>query len=483
MFRVSDGYLLPTLIWVGDVLISAAATVHVLLRKRDSRAAVAWIGLIWLSPILGTVIYVLFGINRISRKARSLRRDQPRSEPLPIAPTTPELMWDTLGHSAEHLDPLARLVGRVTGRPLQAGNTIDPLRGGDETYPAMIAAIEGAERSVALASYIFNDDTIGGRFVTALADAQRRGVQVRVLVDDVGARYDWPTIFRALAREGITAGHFLPTLAPTYLPYWNMRNHRKLLIVDGRVGFTGGMNIDKDFYHRDHPKSPKNDLHFSLRGPVVADLMRAFADDWVFSTDELLGGDTWFPPVEPDGPTLARGVPGGPDERDNSVRRTLLGALGCARRTVVIVTPYFVPDTAVLAAMEVAAMSGVVVDIILPKLNNLGTVAWASEALFAQMLEGGVRVWQTAPPFDHSKLMVVDDAWSFIGSANWDARSLRLNFEFNVECYGRELAAKLDEIIQEKRAIAERITPEEIASWSLPRRLRNAAAALLIPYL
>jgi cardiolipin synthase len=484
MLDPSDRLLLPWIIPVVDVLISAAASAHVLLTKKDSRAAVGWIGLIWLSPIIGTVIYVLFGINRISRKARSLRRDQPRSEPLPIAPCTPELMWETLGHAAEHLDPLARLVGRVTGRPLLAGNTVEPLRGGDEAYPAMLAAIEAAQGSVALATYIFNDDAVGRRFVAALAGARERGVAVRVLIDDVGARYDWPTVFRRLRREGIPAASFMPTLwAPTYLPYWNLRNHRKILVVDGRVGFTGGMNIDKDFFLRDQPRSPKHDLHFAMRGPVVADLMRAFADDWVFSTDELLGGDTWFPPVEPDGPTLARGVPAGPDERDNSVRRTILGALGCARKSVMIVTPYFVPDAAVLAAMEVASMSGVTVDIILPEQNNLGTVAWASEALFDQIHGGGARLWYTPPPFDHSKLMLVDGAWSFLGSANWDARSLRLNFEFNVECYGRELGGELGAIVQEKLAVAQPVTAELIASWSLPRRLRNAAAALMIPYL
>lgn len=483
MLPLSDRTVLPWLISAADVLVSLAATAHVLLRKRDSRAAVGWIGLIWFSPIIGTVLYFFFGINRISRRARSLRRDQPRSEPLPAAPCTPELMWDTLGHAAEHLDPLARLVGRVTGRPLLSGNQIEPLRGGDHTYPAMLQAIERAERSVALASYIFNDDALGRRFVAALVAARDRGVEVRVLVDDVGARYDWPTIFREFRRVKLNASGFIPTFAPTYLPYWNLRNHRKILVVDGRVGFTGGMNIDQEFDSHAATQQPKKDLHFRLDGPVVADLMRAFADDWVFSTDELLGGDTWFPTLQPDGPTLARGVPGGPDERDNSVRRTILGALGCARQSIAIVTPYFVPDSAVLAALEVAAMSGVEVDILLPEQNNLGTVAWASESLFAQMIEGGVRIWYSPPPFDHTKLMVVDGAWSFLGSANWDARSLRLNFEFNVECYGREAAASLQEIVQQKLDTARRVTAEDLASWSIPRRLRNAGAALVIPYL
>jgi cardiolipin synthase len=215
----------------------------------------------------------------------------------------------------------------------------------------------------------------------------------------------------------------------------------------------------------------------------VADLMRTFADDWVFSTGELLSGEIWFPELESAGAVLARGIPAGPDESDNSIRKTILGALGCARKTVTIVTPYFVPDPAVLAAIEVAAMSGVVVDVVLPRQSNLAAVHWAAMGVLGQLLESGVRVWFTPPPFDHSKLMIVDGAWSFIGSANWDARSLRLNFEFNVECYSLDFAASLAAIARDKLAAAEQLDLAQIESRSLPRKLRDAFAALFTPYL
>jgi cardiolipin synthase len=483
MFHPSDTYQLTEIVTAVTILAGLAASAHVLLRKRDSRAAVAWIGLIWLSPIVGVLLYVLLGINRINRRARSLRRDQPRSEPLPAAPCTPELMWETLGHAAEHLDPLSRLVGRATGRPLLAGNTVEPLLNGDQAYPAMIRAIDHARRSIALSSYIFNDDRAGSQFVEALARAAKRGLAIRVLIDDVGARYDLPTVFRKLRRNHIPYGRFMPTLTPAYLPYWNLRNHRKILVADGRVGFTGGMNIDQDYLHEGRPRHPKQDLHFAVSGPVVADLMRTFSDDWVFSTGELLGGDAWFPELEPVGGVLARGVPAGPDEADNSIRKTILGALGCARSTVTIVTPYFVPDPAVVAALEVAAMSGVVVDVVLPKQSNLAAVHWATTVVLGQLLESGVRVWHTPPPFDHSKLVIVDGAWSFIGSANWDARSLRLNFEFNVECYDPAFASSLAAIVSEKLQEAEPVTLAQIEGRGLLRKLRDAIAALFIPYL
>jgi cardiolipin synthase len=457
--------------------------VHVVLHKRDTRSALGWIGLIWLSPILGSVTYVLLGINRISRKAHSLRRDQVRTEAPADHPCSVDRLESRLGPGVGHLESLARLVGQVTGQALLAGNAVEPLPGGDAAYPAMLRAIDGATRSVALASYIFNDDEVGRQFVAALGKAVRRGVEVRVLLDDIGARYHWPTAFGPLRREGVTAARFMPTLTPGYVAYMNLRNHRKILVADGRVGFTGGMNIDRDFCHEPAPRRPRNDLHFRLRGPVVADLMRTFVDDWSFTTDELLQGEAWFPDLEPTGPVLARGVPAGPDQDVDRVQVTFLGALAAAEESVAIVTPYFLPDTPLLSALYVAAMRGVRVDILLPSQNNLLTVHWASRALLPQVLEGNCHVWYAPPPFDHTKLMIVDRAWTFLGSANWDARSLRLNFEFNVECYDASLAGRLHETFQARLREAAPVTIDELNRRSLPVKIRDGVARLFSPYL
>jgi cardiolipin synthase A/B len=262
-----------------------------------------------------------------------------------------------------------------------------------------------------------------------------------------------------------------------------MRSHRKILVVDGRIGFTGGINLHADNCLERHPRQPVRDLHFRLTGPVVAQLQSVFADDWAFSTGELLQGEPWFPAIEPEGPVLARGIADGPDDDFETLRLTLLGALACARSSVLVVTPYFLPDASLIAALNVAALRGVQVDIVLPTANDLILVKWASTALLWQVLERGCRVWLSPPPFDHTKLMLVDGVWTLLGSANWDPRSLRLNFEFNVECYDRELAALLTALVRAKIQQSRPLTAADVDGRSLPIKLRDGVARLFSPYL
>jgi cardiolipin synthase len=244
-------------------------------------------------------------------------------------------------------------------------------------------------------------------------------------------------------------------------------------VADGRVGFTGGMNIRAGHCLKRQAPHKIQDIHFRVQGPVVTQLQEVFADDWLFTTGEALRGEAWFPQTQNAGPVLARGVTDGPDEHFEKLRWTLLGALAIARDSVRILTPYFLPDPAVVTALNVASMRGVQVDIILPSRINLPFVLWASRAMWSQVLQHGCRIWLTPPPFDHSKLMLVDGCWVLLGSANWDARSLRLNFEFNLECYDAELAQRLDQWVETKRNSAHPV----------PARLRDGMARLLTPYL
>ncbi|MBX6313807.1 MAG: PLDc N-terminal domain-containing protein [Isosphaeraceae bacterium] len=489
VFATQDPALVPFLVSALHVTIGLLASGHVLLRKRDTRAAIGWIGLIWLSPFLGTLIYVMFGVNRINRKARSLRRPSAvpfRGRDLATARLSPEVPpQPAYVPGIGPLEDLAAVVGRLTGWPLLAGNAIEPLVDGDQAYPAMIEAIDRAARSVALSTYIFNNDRAGALFVEALRRAVERGVAVRVLVDDVGARYHLPTVFGPLRRAGVTAATFMPTLTPGWARYSNLRNHRKLLVVDGRLGFTGGLNIDESYLHRVHPHRPKHDTHFRIEGPVVAHLQQAFAEDWEFATGEALQGEAWFPPLgaAPSGCVLARGITDGPDEDDGKLLMTILGALSCARKTVRLVTPYFIPEVPLLSALNVAALRGVEIDIILPRENNLLLVQWASTALLPQVLEAGCRVWYSPPPFDHTKLLIVDSAWTLIGSGNCDPRSLRLNFEFNVECHSPALARSLEQATLRRIECSRPVTLADLDRRPLPIKLRDGIARLMSPYL
>ena len=193
---------------------------------------------------------------------------------------------------------LARVVGGVVDRPLLSGNRIDPLVNGDEAYPAMLEAIQQARRTISLVTYIFDRDEVGMAFARALGEAARRGVEVRVLIDAMGTRYSWPTILHTLRREGVKYARFLPPVALWHLMSINMRTHRKILVADGRVGFTGGMNIRVGHCLKRQPPHPVQDIHFRVQGPVVTQLQEVFTDDWLFTTGESLRGDSWFPKTE-----------------------------------------------------------------------------------------------------------------------------------------------------------------------------------------
>ncbi|GAB4388100.1 MAG: cardiolipin synthase [Thermodesulfovibrionales bacterium] len=460
------------------VALAAAASAHAILTKEDSLSAVAWVGVIWLVPLVGAALYVLLGINRIRRRAKALRGDG-RHAPRPEGPE-----GGTPGRPVPgHLAALSRLVGQVVQRPLLEGNRVQPFPDGEAAYAAMIEAIRGARRSVALSTYIFDNDDAGDMFFEALAHARGHGAEVLVLVDDMGARYSFPPMTRRLRHAGIRAERFLPTLLPWRMPFINLRNHRKILVVDGRVGFTGGANIREGMLLSRNPGKPIRDLHFKVEGPVVAHLREAFAADWQFTTGSRLEGEDWFPGLEPVGEVAARGIPDGPDEDFELLFWTVHGALACARDSVTIVTPYFVPGRTLITSLNLAAMRGVRVDIVLPARNNLPVVQWASTGLLPQLLGHGCRVWLTEGPFDHSKLMLVDGAWALFGSGNWDQRSLRLNFEFNVECYDRKLASELEGLVRSKLQKARELTSEDLGRRPLPLKLRDGVARLFSPYL
>jgi cardiolipin synthase len=469
----------PDLVAGFSLLAALFASIHAVLHKRDSRAATLWLGFIWFLPLLGSIFYLAMGVNRIRRHALSLGVQKTISRPVP------EDLGEPLHADAEHLKMLARTVGRVVAQPLTTGNKIQPLVNGDEAFPAMLAAIESAQKSISLSTYIFDNDPSGQKFVEALERAVKRQVEVRVLIDAAGARYSWPPITHKLKHAHVLFARFLPSplFAPWHVATINLRNHRKSLVVDGKTAFTGGMNIRQGNVLAGKPKGPVQDLQFRVEGPVVTRLQEVFANDWAFCTREILKGDAWFPEVADGGDVIARAITDGPDGDFHKLRWALLAALADAQSSVQIVTPYFLPDPALVAALNLAALRGVRVDIILPAKNNLPFVHWASRAMWWQVLEHGCRLWLTPPPFDHSKLMIVDGHWVLFGSANWDMRSLRLNFELNVECYGRDFAQRMESVIKQKLQYAREVTLAEVDGRPFLPRLRDAVARLFSPYL
>ncbi len=475
----------PVLTGALTLSLSVVASAHAILYKRDSRAAVAWVGLIWLVPIIGTILYVLLGINRIRRRVAGLRGHE-SSHVGELGPfeCPPSELKSVLKRDYRHLVEMVELGRSLTQLDLLRGNTIEPLFDGDMAYPAMIDAIDRAERSVTLTVYIFENDAVGTQFLEAFARAIERGVEVCVLVDAVGARYSMPPITGRLRRIGVRTARFMSGLLTWRTPYLNLRNHRKILVVDGVIGFTGGMNIRACHLLSGHPAHPTRDTHFRVAGPIVQQLQATFVEDWNFTTGETLSGEKWFPePQDSGGSVLARVIPDGPDQDMDKMSMAFQGALAVAQHSVRIMTPYFLPDRALIAALNTCSLRGVTVDIVLPQRNNLKLVAWAAMAQMWQVLEWGCNVWMSAPPFDHSKIMVVDGMLCLIGSSNWDPRSLRLNFELGVECYDAQLARQLEDRIEQQMVSAHQLTLAEVDGRPLQIKLRDGIVRLAAPYL
>jgi len=478
----------PQFLFVLSAVCAAVAATHAAMNKSDVRAAIAWVGIILMSPLLGALFYLIAGINRIRHGYVSQAHDRLERDYAQVCDDDCRVG----AQLSPALQALCRLGDRVSPFPLSQGNHIRMLYGGDAAYAAMLKAINEACQTVALQSYIFDSDAIGQRFVAALAAAQQRGVTVRILIDGVGVRYSRPRITRQLRRAGLRVALFIINLWGLRMPYANLRSHRKILVVDGQIGFTGGLNIRAGFSRELMGECCDLDTHFQFQGPLVRQLLAVFAHDWEFTTGEAIDLDEWCAPdsspntvaaAVPLPHVLARGIRSGPDRSILSTHQMLQGALAMATKHIRIQSPYFLPDPVLMGALTTAARRGVQVDIVIPGKNNLRLVQYAMLGQLDLVIQSGCRVWRSTGNFDHSKLLTVDDCWSYVGSSNLDPRSLRLNFEMDVEIYdaalAREIAARIDENIRR----AAPLTREALAAQPFPKRLRNRIIWLASPYL
>lgn len=460
-------HLIPTLLLLLNYVLASIAALHALLTKPDPRSALSWMGVCWLIPLAGPLLYWLFGINRVLQHRRFELWPSTAPGSIPPAASLPFTMEQV------------RVASALTRRPLEPGNHIEALHNGEIAFPKMLQAIDGAKASVWLSTYIFQSDPVGRRFVQALASAHRRGVEVRVLVDGIGEWYTWPHVVPMLRRAGVRAQRFLPPrlLPPTFS--LNCRNHRKILVVDGARAFMGGMNLAG----REVGSSTErrmSDLHFALQGPIVTQLAQTFAEDWAFAAREPLAASA---PQPSSGSSTCRVITGGPDQDLDKLLLVILGAISSARRCVQIMTPYFIPPLELVAALEIAALRGVRVSLVLPKRSNLRYVDWATLHWLPALVARGVQVHLRKPPFSHAKLFVVDGAYAHIGSVNVDTRSLRLNFEIAVEVYDAAFCRELEAFVRRHEDDTAALTYDTVPDTGPLRRVRNALCWLVSPYL
>lgn len=477
----------PHMLAVVSALVATIAAAHAAMTKDEVRAAIGWVGVILLSPFVGALLYAIAGINRIRRVSIAAERTAAGHEILehPRFDATGEAVADLFGR---RFSALKTVGDRLTHHALTTANTIEMLDTGDDAYAAMIGAISTARHSIILETYIFDRDPIGLRFAGALIDAVRRGVAVRVLIDAVGARYSVPSIVSHLREHGVPTQVFNGRIIMGLrLPYANLRTHRKILITDGSTGFVGGMNIRKGFTAEFAGTEMAHDTHFRIEGPVIADIFSVAAEDWYFASGERLHGEAWRTDSgsarQPGSAIFMRALPSGPDSSLEANHKMLMGAFSVARRSIRIMSPYFLPDRELVSALTTAARRGVDIDIVVPSANNLVLVDHAMTAQFDQVVRSYCRVWRCKGPFDHSKLLVVDSTWAFVGSSNLDPRSLRLNFEIDVEVLDPGFAGKIEARIEASIGTATEVTLEGLRAKPFFERLIDRILWLGSPYL
>jgi cardiolipin synthase len=457
----------------------------VLLRRREPSSTIAWILALIFLPGLGAALFLMHGRDRVRWPARRKRA----ADEVVRVRLRAERRASLLGAEAEleAMQASERRIFKVcsghgAGTEISAGNRVELLGDGRAAIDAMSRAIDGAKESVLFECYLIRNDETGKAFRDRLVRAAERGVDVRVLVDAYGCFWLPNSWYRPLRRAGVKLAEFLPLRLAFRLPM-NLRTHRKILIVDGRVAFTGGVNIG-DEYARATPREPMwCDSHIKVEGPAVGSLTGVFLRDWHFMTGEMAVSEGFFPTCSAGGTVTMAVVPSGPDDTLEAIHRTFFAAIVAAQRRVWITTPYFVPDRSLLVALETAALRGVDVQMILPSRSNHKVTHRAGCSYYTELLEFGVAIYEYQPGMIHKKTMLVDDAVSLVGSANMDMRSFRLNFEVHALMYDRALAEQLEASFLRDREQARKLDPERWAARPWSRRVGEGAARLVSPIL
>lgn len=451
----------------------------VLIRKRPPVSAIAWSLTVIFIPYLGVLLFLFFGASKVKRRLR--RKLFHRSRFLRAWTTSaPQKTWESPEPTWAGMDQYSLKLGAATATP---GNQLHFYKDGVEAFKDKFAAIREAQHHIHLEYFILRNDRVGNELTHLLCKKAREGVEVRVLVDGVGSREATPLV-RRLRAAGAKASFFLPTLllAPRFT--LSFRNHRKILICDGRAGFTGGLNIGDEYLGRLKRYPYWRDSHLRLTGPAVLALQRVFVEDWDFSSGELLVGDRYFPDPRLDGDARVQMVWSGPDQETNASRETFFAVITAARTRLWIMTPYLVPDTALLTALKCAAIRGVDVRIITQsRPPDHWVTYWAGRYFWDEFLACGIRFFEYTHGMMHAKVMLADGEWGSVGSANLDIRSMRLNFEMNCHIHSTPHVKKLEKQFQNDLAHCREVTTADFNRRSLGMQLCENVCRLFSPLL
>ncbi len=474
MSWLNSGWLLLLV----DLAIIVVLIPVVILQRRESGATLAWILVIVLIPFLGLLAFWVFGTTRLYMRRRKRSRIEAR-----LAPALHKLHLQSSARlSVADLPPsLLQLAEKLDEIGPQPGNEVTLLRQGMLAFDTLEAAINQSVHHIHLVYYIWQPDATGMRLRDALIRACHRGVEVRLLLDDVGSRSAGRVFFQDLLAAGGRVKRFLPVNLLSRQLSLNNRNHRKIMVVDGEIGFTGGMNVG-DVYAG--LAEPWRDLHARICGPVVHSLQEVFCQDWYHATAEDLVSAAYFPQTKAGGEVCAQLLASGPaDQRWRSIHTLLFAAINLAQQRVWIETPYFVPDPPIFTALQTAALRGVDVRLLLPERSDHPLVLYAGRSFLDQLLLAGVRVFEVHGAMPHAKTVTIDSNFSTLGSANMDQRSFRLNFEANLFFYGKDVACELEQDFLSFCAEANEVTMASRQSVSKRQRLAEGIGRVLAPLL
>ncbi len=472
-------------------ILSALTIAWVLVSKKNSTSAVAWCLLLVFLPLVGPILFLLFGYQHVNRPLTRKRRHKKlfqrkhpptRDESTPGSSTREAQSAPTLSPS-HSLVSLGRLARRFGAFPVTAGNQLSFYYHGQPAFEAMLEAIRSARHHVHLETFIFHPDEIGRLVLEALTEKARKGVEVRLLYDAMGTRGLSRRVLRPFWAAGGKSSVFLPLNPFRRRIQVNMRNHRKILVVDGRVGFTGGLNIGDEYLSKKARFGFWRDTHLRLEGPAVAGLQRVFIEDWDFAAAENLQEPSYFPAPRSDGASFVQVIESGPDRELKSIREMYFAAILRARRRLWIATPYFVPDEGLRDALCLAAYLGVDVRLLGQYHPDKWIPYFAARYHWRDVLSAGVKVYQYTKGMMHSKVVLVDGEWASVGTANLDIRSLYLNFEINCLLYSPSAVAELEQAFQHDLDTAVRLDRHVFARRPFAGRLVDNACRLLSPVL
>jgi cardiolipin synthase len=469
-----------------EVVVTLGTLLWVLHLKREPMSAIAWCLAVLLMPFLGPLLFVLFGYQTIHRPIarRKTRRTTYRKLAADVPPEANP--GDGAPDAAVPLrwQVLARLGHHSEGFPVTAGNRVAFYHHGDPAYDAMIEAIHNARHHVHMEFFIFRPDESGRRFIEALCAASKRGVEVRFLYDSVGSYSLSSVLLRDLCGAGGKVAAFLPLLNPLYRLRINLRNHRKILIADGRTAFSGGLNIGDEYLGKNPRFGYWRDTHFRIEGPAVESLQRIFLEDWHFATEQLVRGPEYYPYfTEKPGTSLVQVVHSGPDTEYKAIRETYFAGILRARKRVWIASPYLVPDPGLRDALVLAGLAGYDVRFLGLFRPDKWLPFLAARFYWADLLAAGVKVYQYSRGMMHSKYVLVDGEWASVGTANTDNRSLFLNYEVNCLIYDPAAVAELEEHFLRDLEWSVQLDPKIYATRPFVSRIAENAARLFSPVL